>query len=256
MTRFKESHPAAIAPLILLPGTWCDERLFAPLVRHLGDREIRVLPVAGATSAHALARAILDAAPAQFVLIGFSLGGIVALEIAAQAPERVLGLGLIATNAREDQLGAERRRADLALAQDRGIAPFLLDRLWPRYVAPRALEDRALQNLILDMAETLGFGAFAEQTEIAISRADSRPRLPQLSMPVLVLCGAEDQICSPDLHREIAEAAPNATLHLVSDAGHFVLLEAPDQTAALIRVWLDGPCRAQLEPARICKELP
>jgi pimeloyl-ACP methyl ester carboxylesterase len=53
-----------------------------------------------------------------------------------------------------------------------------------------------------------------------------------LALPILALCGDEDMICPPELHREIAETAQNATLKIVSGAGHFVLLEAPAASQA------------------------
>jgi pimeloyl-ACP methyl ester carboxylesterase len=223
-------------PLLMLPGTLCDARVFAPLIARLRGCDISVLPVTGADTAEALAHDILAAAPPRFVLVGFSLGGIVALQIAAAAPARVTGLVLIATNARADRPeNAPVRRADVAAARARGLTAFVRERLWPRYVAR---PDAALRRVILDMAEAVGIEAFAAQTEVAISRADSLPRLAALTMPVLALCGEEDVICPPDLHREIVEAAPCATLHIVPGAGHFVPLEAPDAVAAGITAWL------------------
>jgi len=226
--------------LIMLPGTLCDERVFAPLAALLPGREIECLPITGAASAPALARLVLAAAPPRFVLAGFSLGGIVALEIAAAAPERLAGLILIATNPNADPpANAAPRRADVAQARTHGVAAFVRERLWPRYVSGASREDARLQELILDMAESIGIEAFARQTEVAISRADSLPRLASLSVPVLALSGEADVICPPDLARSIARAAPNATLHIIPGAGHFIPLEAPQALAAPITAWLD-----------------
>jgi pimeloyl-ACP methyl ester carboxylesterase len=227
------------APMMLLPGTLCDARVFAPLAALLPGREKVVAQMTGACSAPELASAILAAAPAHFVAVGFSLGGIVALEIAAIAPERVVGLALIASSARPDKPGgAQARRADVAEARRHGIAPFLLEKLWPRYVGNAARTNLALQRLVLDMAESLGPAVFATQTEVAISRADSRPRLATLKMPLLALCGEEDALCPPVLQHEIADAAPNATLRIIPGAGHFVLQESP-RAAQQIAAWLN-----------------
>jgi len=226
-------------PVVMLPGTLCDGRVFAPLVAALPGRDVRVAEMTGARSAFALASAILLAAPARFVAVGFSLGGIVALEMAAMAPERVVGLALIASSARPDKVGgAEARRADVAEALRLGIGPFVLDKLWPRYVGVAARGDVALQRLVLEMAEGLGHAVFAAQTEVAIGRADSRPRLAALGMPVLALCGEEDGVCPPMLQHEIAAAAPHATLRIIPGAGHFVLQEQP-AAAEQIAAWID-----------------
>jgi pimeloyl-ACP methyl ester carboxylesterase len=218
----------------------CDERVFGPLAALLPGRDLRVLPVTGADSAPVLVRMILAAAPPRFVLAGFSLGGIVALQIAATAPERLRGLVLIATNPNADPpANAAPKRADVAQARAHGVAAFVRERLWPRYVSGASREDQQLQGLILDMAEAVGIEAFARQTEVAISRADSLPRLAALSIPVLVLAGEDDVICPPHLHRSIAAGVPDATLHIIQGAGHFVPLEAPQALAAHMIAWLD-----------------
>ena len=65
-------------PLLLLPGTACDERLFAPMLERLGVPVAIVADMRGAGTSAELAARILDEAPEQFSLLGFSLGGIVA----------------------------------------------------------------------------------------------------------------------------------------------------------------------------------
>ncbi len=240
MRRAESQDETRPLPLVMLPGTLCDERVFAPLAALLPGRDLRVLPVAAADSADALARLVLAAAPPRFLLAGFSLGGIVALQMAAIAPERLAGLILIATNPNADRPeNAATRRADVADARARGLAAFVRERLWPRYVSAASRDDARLQGLILDMAEAIGIEAFARQTEVAISRPDSLPRLATVRVPVLALGGEEDVICPPELPRSIARAAPDATLHIIPGAGHFVPLEAPQALAAAMIAWLD-----------------
>ncbi len=104
-------------PLVLLPGTACDERLFLPLVERLDhDGPTLTGGLRGARSMPAMAQKLLAEAPERFLLLGFSLGGIAALEIAAQAPERLAGLILIDTTPRPDpQANAAPRRAAIGI---------------------------------------------------------------------------------------------------------------------------------------------
>ncbi len=251
-----EDHKPRL-PVLLLPGTLCDDRAFAPLIARLAGHDVCTILTTGSENTVDLAARILAEAPPRFVLIGFSLGGIVGLEVAAQGPSRVAALALIGSTARPDrpQLAAP-RRADVADARERGLATVLLEKFWPRYVAAHALNDAALQRMVLAMAETLGIDAFAQQTELIISRADSCPRLKKLTLPLLALCGAEDALCPPLLHEEIAAVAPNATLSIIPGAGHFVLLEAPRQTTDAILAWLDTvPHQASHPLAHTPKEL-
>jgi pimeloyl-ACP methyl ester carboxylesterase len=226
-------------PILLLPGTLCDARIFEPFADTFAGHPVIDIPVSGADSTVSLARRILADAPPFFALVGFSLGGIVALEIAAIAPDRVAGLALIATTARPDRIeNAALRRGAVADARARGLAAYFADHVWPGSTAPANQNNAILQALGVTMAITVGPDAFAEQAEIAIARADSRPRLPALKMPTLVLCGSADTICPPERHREIADAIPNAELVIIPDAGHFVLLEAPAAVVTSLARWL------------------
>jgi pimeloyl-ACP methyl ester carboxylesterase len=226
-------------PILLLPGTLCDARIFEPLAKTFVGHATRDIAISGAASTMAIARRILADAPPAFALVGFSLGGIIALEIAAIAPDRISGLALIATTARADLAGnAALRREAVADARKRGLAAHFADHVWPNSTAPANREDAILQAKGIAMAEMVGVEAFAEQAEIAIARADGRPRLPALKMPVLVLCGDADSICPPDRHSEIADAIPGADLVVIPDAGHFVLLESPAAVAPHLARWL------------------
>lgn len=207
------------APLVMLPGTLCDERIYTGVLSRL-EMPARIVPLAGADSAGDMARRILAQAPERISLCGFSLGAIVALEIVSQAPERVERLALIACNPGILPANAARVRAGIRQSDfHRGeTTPHL--------------------SLLEDMARDTTPTHFAEQTAITLSRADSRRRLGAISIPTLVLCGAEDKTCPPKLSREIAAAIPHAHLAIVERAGHYVTLDAPDTVAAELAAWL------------------
>ena len=77
-------------PLLLLPGLLCDESLWAPQIDALAEQaDMRVADLTRDDSVAAMAKRALDAAPGRFALAGLSMGGYVALEIVATAPERV-----------------------------------------------------------------------------------------------------------------------------------------------------------------------
>jgi pimeloyl-ACP methyl ester carboxylesterase len=234
------------APLVLLPGTLCDARVFAPLLERLNMRDALVPDIAGAESAASMAALLLERLPPRFALVGFSLGGIVALEMIAQAPERIARLALIDTTARPDPPAHHPvRRNAVTRAAAMGLDRYATDKLWSLYASEAVRSgtgDRTcpLRALVTAMAVDAGIARFRQQSEIAIRRADSRPRLADITVPTLVLCGAEDRLCSPDIHREMADAIAGARLVIVPHAGHFALIEAPDVVAAEIRRWLDA----------------
>jgi len=232
-------------PLLLLPGTLCDARVFASILP--SAHATIVADLTGETDMVALAESVLAHAPPRFIALGFSLGGIVALEIAARAPDRVAAMVLIATTARAVPVSQHaQRRAQAAGAKD---AVALIDEiLWWSYVHPDRIADPALHERVCAMARDCPPGSFARQTEVALSRFDSRPRLPGYEMPVLILSGTDDVVAQPDTQAELAAGLPNARIETIPAAGHFVTLEQPALCANAIARWLVDLSQGVLTP--------
>ena len=226
-----------VAAGVLIPGTLCDARVFGPLADRLNLKPVFAAPIAHADVREAAA-ALLETAPARFVAIGFSLGGFVVLELMREAPERLLGAVLIASNGHALQAGAEdARRGEVASARLRGT-DAVIEQLWPRYVARSRLDDAGLKTLVLDMARDVGADLFAHQAELAISRPDSQETVRRTRVPLLSLIGTEDQMSPPARARSLAEA-PGSTLIELPESGHFVPLEAPEAVAGAINAWVE-----------------
>ena len=230
------ADPAPL-PLLLLPGTLCDGRLFAPLLERLPAREV-VVPSFRENDVAAAARRLLAEAPPRFALLGFSLGGIVALEMALAAPERIAGLALIDSNLAPVDPALHAGRRDEASAATGRIGEHVAEALWPSYVAPDRQDDADLRALLVAMAEEAGHASYVAQTDLALSRTDRRVALAGLTMPVLVLAGADDTLASAALQHEVVGLLPDAALALVDGAGHFAPLERPDAVAAHVAAWL------------------
>ncbi len=233
----RDSTAVNAVPLLLLPGTVCDERLFAPLLAALDHPDMSVLSMTGARTTKELAAKLLAMAPERFALLGFSLGGIVALEMAAQAPERIVGLALIDTTAAPDA-NFEARRAAVEKARGEGMELYILDG-WDKLVSPANAADEKLRAAIVAMAVDAGADVLAEQSEVAIHRADSRPRLGFIEVPTLILAGEDEQVCRLEAHEELAAGIPGARYFTIPKAGHFSPLENPAAVARHVRDWLD-----------------
>lgn len=223
-----------------LPGTLCDARVFAPMRAQIPAdfRDHHDIDISAYRDVHALAEAILAEAPARFIAVGFSLGAIAALALAALAPERLAGLVLMAANARDVPIERHAERRALALTPP---AQLVGEVLWPGSVAPARHDDADLRAAIVAMAQAAPPGTLHRQTELALSRPDRRALLPALTIPTLVIGGGEDAIAPPEFQREIAAAMPEAQLHIVPGAGHFVPLEDPVACALALAAWLGLP---------------
>lgn len=217
-------------PLVMLPGTLCDARVFGPVLGRL-NRKATIPELGGAETALGMAELILAHAPSRFSLCGFSLGANIALHVALRAPDRVARLALIGGNA--GVLAPEAMAARGASAQDSFIA-----RGWRKSVAARCACDSSLREALEEMAASTTSTQFREQIAMSIDRPDVRPRLSELKLHTLVLCGAEDQICPYQFSLEMAELIVGAQLMLIENAGHYALLERPDAVAHALSDWL------------------
>ncbi len=242
--------------LACLPGTLCDHRAFGPLIAALEARGVSLRSVAVDTAAATTAAEVAALATRQLVLApdevlviaGFSLGGMIATHLARTMSPKVTALLLLDMNGEADRPGNDvNRRAMLERARRNGLSRFIVEETWPAHVAAERLGDTALRDLVVAMAESVGIDGFARQTEIAISRPRSIDILEQLSLPTLVVCGAEDRITPVPLATDIA-IATGGGLAIVPGAGHFAILERPEPIADSVLHWLMGADRPDRRP--------
>jgi len=227
-------------PLVLLPGMMCDGRLFAPQVAGLSARHpVMTLTPSGADTMTALAEKVLAVAPPRFALGGLSMGGIVAMEVIRQAPERVTRLALIDTNALPDPADkAPMRDSQVARVKAGELRAVMRDEMKPNYLADGPGK-AAILDLCMEMAETLGADIFAEQSTAIKTRPDQRETLRNVAVPTLVLCGEEDQLCPLDRHELMHELVAGSVLRVIPDAGHLPTLEQPEMTNKALNEWLN-----------------
>ncbi len=229
-----------MTPLVLLPGMMCDVRLFAPQIAAFsGQRAVHVAPIGGAESVAKIAEQVLVDAPPRFALAGLSMGGIVAMEVMRQAPERVERIALLDTNpkAEVDAVKAM-REPQIAKARAGQFLAVMRDEMKPNYLTDGPHRTRIL-DLCMEMAEALGPDVFVRQSRALQTRPDQQDTLRHITCPALVLCGRDDALCPVHRHELMASLIPHATLHIIENAGHLPTLEQPDKTTDALRRWLE-----------------
>jgi pimeloyl-ACP methyl ester carboxylesterase len=228
------------AALVLLPGSMCDERLFGPQIKAFsGERSVHTIIPSGRSNMAELATLALQQAPAQFALAGLSLGGILAMEIVRQAPERVLGLALMDTNPRAELPEVQsNRQSQIDRVNNGELQTLLMDEIGPKYAGAEP-DDPALLELVWDMASGLGAKVFAEQSLALRDRIDQCETLAQFKRPALILSGDQDQLCPLDRHEQMAQLMPQADWQVLPGIGHISTLQAPELTTAALRTWLE-----------------
>jgi pimeloyl-ACP methyl ester carboxylesterase len=228
-----------MTPLVLIPGMMCDARMWGGLGAALHPRDVgHALPV-GADSIGALAAAVLRDAPPRFALAGLSMGGIVAMEVLRQAPDRVDRLALLDTNPLAEAAEMQAcRLPQIARVLAGGLAEVMRDEMKPLYLAETPHRAEIL-DLCMDMARHLGRQTFADQSRALASRADQTATLAAFKGPALVLMGEHDIPCPKPRHDLMHALMPQSRLVIIPGAGHLPTLEKPMETTAALRRWLE-----------------
>ena len=226
--------------VVLLPGNMCDARLWRELPPGLfGHAQMVHADLTKDATITAMATRTLDSTAGTLLPVGFSMGAIVAVEMAKIAPGRIAGLVLSGYNATADlPERAAHRPLQQSEAAAGGLERLLVKELKPNYLAACHRDDAGMLALLRDMGMLLGTEVFIRQSEALRKRADRRKTLTKLKIPVLFACGLEDRLCPPDWHRQWLAAVPGSRLAMVAGAGHMLPLEQPDAFALAIRQWL------------------
>ena len=230
--------------VILLPGLACDEELFAhqaAALRGVAQVHTSNVHTRAATlpeMATLLWKELLAEGPGQHTLVGASMGGMLALEMHRQAPERVRAIALLGTSARPDtpELIALRTQACELYAAGRMDEVLRANTLFAFH--PTHQKQPGLVGRYLDMIGRAGANQLIAQNRAVMARVDSRPHLGAISCPVLVACGEADQLTPAELSREMVALLPNAQLEIVPGAGHMLTMEQPERVSALLLRWV------------------
>lgn len=221
-----KSSPSSPTPVVFIPALLCDGALYEGVIAALGDSiEAHVMMSPKPTLDDSVA-SILAHAPEKFALVGTSYGGNLAMAVALAAPQRVTALCLMGCDPVAQQAGGPNLPAGLENTPD-----AVFDMLAGLVVHP---DHRAGAVTFRAMAQRVGGVAGAAQARALVSRADMTAQLASLTMPALVLWGADDALVPVAVGQKLADGMPNASFHILSDCGHLPSLEKPAETATLI----------------------
>lgn len=169
------------------------------------------------------------------VLIGISVGGMIAQDVAAAWPDRVQKLVLCDTAAKIGT--AEMWHGRIQTLRAEGMEA-LADAILSRWFAPGFQNQnpaayQGYRHMLTRMPVT-GYTGTCE----AIRDADLTAATRTIQAPTLVLCGNEDSATPPELVQRLAALLPNARYAEIPNAGHLPCVEQPDVTAVHIQAFL------------------
>jgi len=164
------------------------------------------------------------------VIAGHSMGGYVALAFAHVYPERMLGLGLVSSQAPADH--PERKQGRYEAAEEimkTGVKPVA------ESMSPKLSPDERVQAYVRALIAEQQPAGLAGALKAMAERDDSRSVLSTIEVPVAVIHGDADELIPAQRAQEIKDAIPHATLEILAGGGHMLMLENPRSTATTLR---------------------
>ncbi len=172
-------------------------------------------------------------------VIGRSMGGAIAQEMAIRFPDRVRSLLITASFGKLDRYGHRILSNIQEVVQAQGYeAAARHQSLFffpPAYFNSRKEEMDAIEGVLADPARPVH--AYVNSS-VACLEHDALDRLGQVRCPTLVLAGAEDVLCSAGCARELAGRIPGAELKVYEGASHFFLIQFYEESMADIEAFL------------------
>ena len=223
----------------MVPGMMCDERIFSPQIEALSQNlEVTIADISNFSSVRELASDVLKKAPKKFSLLGHSMGGIVAMEIYSQEPNRIEKLILMDTNPKAELDEVKLKREPQIREVNKGkLLEVMRDEMKPNYLAESENKTSVL-NVCMNMALNLGPDVFINQSRALQSRLDQQNTIQSIKIPVLIICGSEDKLCPVERHEMMHNMISDSDLKIINNAGHMPTLEQPRETTEVIEEWL------------------
>ena len=220
--------------VLFLPGTLCDERVWLPVWKKMPAMARAYVPLQWANTLQDMLALTSDRATQgeKVHLVGYSMGGYIAALWALTYPERVASLTLLGysplglTNeetARRKQLLAVLKQGKFASRQSQYLADMIIP----------AKQD-SLLPFITDMASDLGGATLQAQVSSTTPRKDLCAKLTTLKCPVHIIAADKDAVVPVASIHQAGSKLPGATVSIVQDSGHMMLLEQPEKVASLI----------------------
>ena len=223
----------------MVPGMMCDERIFSPQIEELSKNlEVTIADISSFSSVRELASDVLKKAPKSFLLLGHSMGGIVAMEIYSQEPNRIEKLILMDTNPKAELDEVKlKREPQIKDVREGKLLEVMRDEMKPNYLAESENKSSVL-DVCMDMALSLGPDVFINQSRALQKRADQLNTIQSINIPVLIMCGSEDKLCTVERHEMMHNMISDSDLKIINNAGHMPTLEQPRETTEVLKEWL------------------
>lgn len=178
-----------------------------------------------------------SASPDKFTLIGFSMGGYVALELYLQIPHKIEKLILINSAARLlSEKGKVERERSLDLI-NKGKFDFLIKLIFQNSIYDKS-KHKNLLPLVQEMAQEVGIENYKNHLNAILNKPDHSSLLSRIKCPTLILASQEDGVMPTERSEHLAKEIKNSKLIYIESCGHLAMLEQPDKINEILKDWL------------------
>ncbi|MCF2949255.1 alpha/beta hydrolase [Paraglaciecola aquimarina] len=221
-------------PIVFLPGTLCDERIFNACWHYLDIPMRAFVPLQWAEDLAQMKMLTADRLAYfddKVHLVGFSMGAYIAAMSALENSSRIKSLTLIASTAGEfSELDKKSRQQTLNLIKNKQYKG-MSDKRLEQFFHPANQKNGELKTLVSQMEQDLGAGVLTAQYRATTNRANLIPKLAKTKFQINLIAGESDNFVSKQSFAAMSAALPNANSQVIKNAGHMIPIEQPELLA-------------------------
>lgn len=224
--------------IVLIPGALATPKFWHHQEAHWhGEKHIHYATGFLGQSIPDIAEQLIETLPKKFTLIGFSLGGYIALELMQRIPHQVDKLILINSAAKTlSEKGQIERERSIELINN-GKFDFLINLIFKNSVHDKN-KHHELLPLLKSMALEVGAKRYLEQLTAMVNKPDHSDLLTTIECPTLLIASKNDKVMPPERSEHMAENIKNSQLIYVENCGHMAPLEQPDRINQILSEWV------------------
>lgn len=227
--------------IVLIPGYMCNEELWKYQIKELKKKYRVIIPnLKKGKTIKEFSLHTLKILPNKFSIIGFSMGGFVALDLSINYHKRVEKLILVGTNGRSV---SESRKLLLDKSQNELDNKNYIEKFssnnFNSYFIKSNQKNRQYLKLIRSMVKRLGYLCLKRQTHAILTRPNLLNKLSKINARCLIIAGSQDRLSSKEMNIELHNKIKNSELFFITKSGHFTMIEQTKKFNKKILNWLD-----------------
>lgn len=238
--------------LLIFPGMVCNARSWLAQCEALAEYvECQIVDYAQHHSFIDMAEHALSQCEGEFMAVGHSMGGRVAMEVFNLAPQRVQGMCLISTEhlaaptGEKGQSESSNREKLLQIAEQQSMLDMAKSWL-PHLIPVTSQSNTALTSEIISMIAEHSPEQLQAHISAGSKRTDSTDILTNLNVPTLLIVGDQDAIRPVQVHQQMLELVSDGTLLVLENVGHMPTMEASQQVNSALSQWVKA-CQDQCD---------